>query len=75
MGYYDLTTISLQRHIYKEQLLETDLIPLTYWHEYLDMVQLFKIINNITYVDKDIVSEDNKEIYKIWRQNRWNIGT
>ena len=43
------------RDTYKERLLETDLIPLTYWHEYLDMVQLFKIINNINYVDKDIV--------------------
>ena len=37
------------RDTYKERLL------LTYWHEYLDMVQLFKIINNIAYVDKDIV--------------------
>ena len=26
------------RDTYKERLLETDLIPLTYWHEYLDMV-------------------------------------
>ena len=61
------------RDTYKERLLETGLIPLTYWHEYLDMVQLFKMINNIAYVDKRHCSksEDNKEIYKIWRQNWW----
>ena len=42
------------RDTYKERLLETYLILLMYWHECLDIIQLFKIIN-ITYVDKDIV--------------------
>ena len=45
---------------YKERLLQTDLIPLTYWQEYLDMVQLFKIITDITYVDKNIVPKVKK---------------
>ena len=39
---------------------ETDLIPLTYWQEYLDMIQLFKIITDITYVDKNIVPKVKK---------------
>jgi hypothetical protein len=29
-----------------------DLFPLTYWHEYLDLVLLYKIINNYTYIDE-----------------------
>lgn len=45
---------------YKERLLETDLIPLTYSYEYLDMVQLFKIITDITYLDKDISPKEKK---------------
>ena len=28
-----------------------DLLPITYWHEYLDIFLLYKIINNYTYID------------------------
>ena len=28
------------------------LLPVSYWHEYLDLVFLYKIINNHTYIDK-----------------------
>ena len=36
---------------YTDRLLNLDLLPITYWHEYLDLVLLYKIINNYTCVD------------------------
>jgi hypothetical protein len=30
---------------YQDRLLKTGLLPLSYWHEYLDLVYLFKAIN------------------------------
>ena len=40
---------------YKERLIQTDLLPLSYWHEYLDMVLLFKLTNNTTYTEKGLL--------------------
>ena len=37
---------------YKTRLLQLDILPVSYWHEYLDLVFLYKIINNLTYVDE-----------------------
>ena len=37
---------------YTARLLQLDLLPVSYWHEYLDLVFLYKIINNHTYIDK-----------------------
>ena len=37
---------------YTVRLLQLDLLPVSYWHEYLDLVFLYKIINNHTYIDK-----------------------
>ena len=37
---------------YTRRLIQLDLLPLTYWHEYLDLVLLYKIINNYTYIDE-----------------------
>ncbi len=36
---------------YANRLHELDLLPITYWHEYLDLVLLYKIINNYTNID------------------------
>ncbi len=36
---------------YTTRLLQLDLLPLTFWHEYLDLVLLYKIINGYTYID------------------------
>ena len=36
---------------YITRLLQLDLLPLTFWHEYLDLVLLYKIINGYTYID------------------------
>ena len=40
---------------YKERLIQTDLLPLSYWHEYLDMVLLFKLTNNTTHTEKALL--------------------
>ena len=40
---------------YKERLIQTDLLPLSYWHEYLDMVLLFKLTKNMTYTEKALL--------------------
>ncbi len=39
-----------------------DLLPLTYWHEYLDLVLLYKIINNYTYIDESSVPKIAKSL-------------
>lgn len=37
---------------YTTRLLQIDLsINVTYWNEYLDLIPLYKIINNYTYID------------------------
>jgi hypothetical protein len=35
---------------YKTRLLQLDILPVSYWHEYLDLVFLYKITNNLTYI-------------------------
>ena len=37
---------------YTTTLLQLDLLPLSYWHEYLDLVLLYKIINGYTYINE-----------------------
>ena len=37
---------------YPTRLHNLDLLPITYWHEYLDIFLLYKIINNYTYIDE-----------------------
>ena len=36
---------------YKDRLIQCNLTPLTYWHEYLDMVFYFKLINKLITLD------------------------
>ncbi len=36
---------------YTTRLLQLGILPLTFWHEYLDLVLLYKIINGYTYID------------------------
>ena len=40
---------------YEERLLQLDLIPLSYWHEYLDMIFFFKLIHGIISIDKSLL--------------------
>ena len=48
---------------YITRLHQLELLPITYWHEYLDMVLLYKLINNYTYIDESalpIIAESGK---------------
>ena len=36
---------------YKDRLIQCNLTPLTYWHEYLDIVFYFKLINKLITLD------------------------
>ena len=40
----------------------TNLIPLSFWHEYLDIVFFYKAVNNLIYVNSDVlpVAEGNR---------------
>ena len=38
---------------YKTRLQMTNLIPLSFWHEYLDIVFFYKVVNNLIYVNSD----------------------
>ena len=49
---------------YKERLMKTGLLPLCYWHEYLDMVYLFKKI-----VSADHPNIQIKAIRRVTRHN------
>ncbi len=49
---------------YKERLMKTGLLPLCYWHEYLDMVYLFKKI-----VSADDPNIQIKTILRVTRHN------
>ena len=40
---------------YKERLLSLHLLPLSYWHEYLDIMFFFKAINNLITIDPSIL--------------------
>ena len=47
---------------YNQRLAKLDLIPLCYWHEFLDMMFFFKCINGIIIINNDIMPKtQNRE--------------
>lgn len=38
---------------YKTRLQLTNLLPISYWHEFLDIVFFYKIVNNLVFVDSE----------------------
>ena len=36
---------------YESRLKDLDMLPMTYWHEYLDLILLYKILNNHAFID------------------------
>ena len=38
---------------YKTRLHLTNLLPISYWHEYLDMVFFYKAVNNLVFIDSE----------------------
>ena len=42
---------------YKDRLISLDLLPITYWHEYLDIMFFFKAVNNIITVSNEVLPQ------------------
>ena len=42
---------------YRERLISLDLLPLSYWHEYLDLVFFFKAVNGIIVVSEEVLPQ------------------
>ena len=40
---------------YEDRLRSLDLLPISYWHEYLDLMFFFKAINNFITVSDDVL--------------------
>ena len=59
---------------YKDRLIQCNLIPLTYWHEYLDMVFFFKLINNLIHVNNTFLPKSKKS-ERSTRLSRNAVGT
>ena len=50
---YDLGQPFTTEVMYVSRLQKLDLLPMSYWHEYLDMIFLFKVINGCVHMSKD----------------------
>ncbi len=44
---------------YKNQLKASKLLPLSFWHEYIDLVFLFKMMYGLVHVSDDVIAEKN----------------
>ena len=42
---------------YKDRLMKLNLLPLTYWHEYLDLIYFFKIVNGIVDINPSVIPQ------------------
>ena len=40
---------------YRERLITLELMPLSYWHEYMDLVFFFKAINGLVVISEDVL--------------------
>ena len=40
---------------YQERLIKADLLPISYWHEYLDIIFFFKVVNGLIGVNPDVI--------------------
>ena len=40
---------------YQDRLVRTSLLPICYWHEYLDLVFLFKALHGLIEIDPDVL--------------------
>ena len=56
---------------YKDRLVKLNLLPLTYWHEYLDLVFLFKAITGITTVNTGVLPA--VRLTRVTRNNNSNV--
>ena len=42
---------------YKDRLITLKLLPITYWHEYLDIMFFFKAINNFVTISNEVLPQ------------------
>ena len=54
---YILNLPYLCSETYRERLVSLGLLPLSYWHEYLDLVFFFKAVNGLVDVSHDVLPE------------------
>ena len=54
---YTLNLPYLCSETYRERLVSLGLLPLSYWHEYLDLVFFFKAVNGLVDVSHDVLPE------------------
>ncbi len=57
---------------YKDRLLATRMLPLSYWHEYLDMIFFYKANHGIFTVDKKILPTPKQESQRQTRSSDLN---
>ena len=58
---------------YKDSLISLDLLPITYWHEFLDIMFFFKAVNNIITVSNEVLPQPS--IPSIARLTRTSVDT
>ena len=54
---YILNLPYLCSETYRERLVSLNLLPLSYWHEYLDLVFFFKAVNGLVDVSHDVLPQ------------------
>ena len=42
---------------YRESLMMLELMPICYWHKYLDLVFFFKAINGLVHISEDVLPQ------------------
>ena len=47
---------------YKDRLMSIDILPICYWHEFLDLVFFFKATNSIVCVSHDVLPERTRSL-------------
>ena len=54
---------------YKTRLQLTNLLPISYWHEFLDIVFFYKAVNNLVFIDSEALPTTSiNEIYQVIEQ-------
>ena len=60
---------------YKTRLQLTNLLPISYWHEFLDIVFFYKAVNNLVFIDSEALPTTSiNEIYQVIEQQCYYIS-
>ena len=55
---------------YEERLIASNLLPISFWHEYLDLVHFFKMINGLIYMQTKIYYQQEILVMKGKREQQ-----